>query len=175
MKKFVIIGSGGSGKSTLAKKLGEMLSIEVHHLDAIFWKPGWISTPKDEQIAVQEELISHDNWIIDGNYGGTIDIRLQAADTIIFVDLSRWICMTRVLKRRFQYRNKKRLDMAEGCEERISLEFLKWVWEYPAKRKPKIMEKLRRLSNEKEIVILKSPNDVREYLANVELLKYQKR
>lgn len=171
MKKIVLIGSGGSGKSTLAKKLGEILSIEVHHLDAIFWKPGWISTPKEKQKAVQEELISHDSWIIDGNYGGTIDIRLQAADTIIFIDLSRWICIIRVLKRRFQYHNKKRTDMAKGCEERVSLEFLKWVWEYPAKQKPKILEKLRRLSNEKKIVFLKSPNDVREFLANVESLK----
>jgi len=170
MKKIVIIGSGGSGKSTLASKLGDILSIEVHHLDAIFWKPGWISTPKDEQKAVQQELIGHDSWIIDGNYGGTIDIRLQAADTIIFVDLSKWICIIRVLKRRFQYRNKKRSDMAEGCEERVSVEFLKWVWEYPAKQKPKILEKLRRLSNEKKIIILKSPNDVREFLAGVELL-----
>lgn len=138
MKKIVLIGSGGSGKSTLARKLGEILSIKVHHLDAIFWKPGWISTPKGEQIAVQEELISHESWIIDGNYSGTIDIRLKAADTIIFVDLSRWVCVIRVLKRRFQYRSKTRPDMAEGCEERVSLQFMKWVWEYPEKQKPKI-------------------------------------
>ncbi|GGD86041.1 hypothetical protein GCM10010911_50540 [Paenibacillus nasutitermitis] len=121
MKRIVLIGSGGSGKSTLARELGRILSIDVHHLDAIFWKPGWISTPKNEQKDVQEKLVSHTSWIIDGNYGGTIDIRLQAADTIIFFDLSRWICLIRVLKRRFQYRNMKRTDMAEGCEERISL------------------------------------------------------
>lgn len=154
----------------LARELGRILSIEVHHLDAIFWKPGWISTPKNEQKDIQEELVSGTSWIIDGNYGGTIDIRLQAADTIIFFDLSRWICMIRVLKRRFQYRNKKRTDMAEGCEERVRLEFLKWVWEYPEKQKPKILEKLHRLPNEKEIIILKSPKDVREFIANVELL-----
>ena len=171
MKRIVLIGSGGSGKSTLARELGRILSIEVYHLDAIFWKPGWISTPKYEQKAVQEELVSHTSWIIDGNYGGTIDIRLQAADTIIFIDLPRWICMIRVLKRRFQYRNKKRMDMAEGCKERVSLEFLKWVWEYPDKQKPKILEKLKRLSNEKKIIILKSPKDVRDLISVVELLK----
>ncbi|OME87883.1 topology modulation protein [Paenibacillus sp. FSL A5-0031] len=168
MKKIALIGSGGSGKSTLASKLSRILSIKVHHLDSIFWKPGWISTSKNEQKVVQEELISHDSWIIDGNYGGTLDIRLQAADTIIFVDLSRWICIVRVLKRRFQYRNKKRMDMAEGCEERVSLEFLKWVWEYPDKQKPKITEKLQRLSNEKKIIILKSRKDVREFVAKLE-------
>jgi adenylate kinase family enzyme len=168
LKKIILIGSGGSGKSTLASQLGKILSIEVYHLDAIFWKPGWISTPKDEQKAVQAELVSRDSWVIDGNYGGTIDIRLQAADTVIFLDLSRWICLSRVLKRSFQYRNKKRTDMAEGCEERINLKFLKWVWEYPVKHKPKILDKLRMLSKETKVVVLKSPNDVRKFIANVE-------
>jgi adenylate kinase family enzyme len=132
MKKVILIGSGGSGKSTLARKIGEILSIEVYHLDAIFWKPGWIGTPKEEQKAVQEELTSRKSWIIDGNYGSTMDIRLQAADTIIFFDLSKWVCLYRVLKRRFQYRNKKREDMGEGCEERIDFRFLKSSIDYKA-------------------------------------------
>ncbi|MFB5677742.1 DNA topology modulation protein [Paenibacillus terreus] len=171
MKKIILIGSGGSGKSTLAQKLGEILFIEVYHLDAIFWKPGWIATPKEEQKAVQKELTSRKSWIIDGNYGSTMDIRLQAADTIIFLDLSKWVCLYRVLKRRFQYRNKKREDMGEGCEERIDFRFLRWVWEYPEKHKPQILEKLNRLSKEKEIIILKSRNDVQELLERVKLLK----
>jgi adenylate kinase family enzyme len=170
MKKIVLVGSGGSGKSTLARQLGEILSIDVYHLDAIFWKPGWIATPKDEQKAVQEELVNRDSWIIDGNYGGTMTIRLEAADTIIFVDLSKWICIFRVLKRRFQYRNIKRTDMAEGCEERINFKFLRWVWDYPTKQKPKIVDNLRRLSKEKKVIVLRSRSDVREFLASVEIL-----
>jgi adenylate kinase family enzyme len=170
MKKIVLVGSSGSGKSTLARQLGEMLSIDVYHLDAIFWKPGWIATPKDEQKAVQEELVNRDSWIIDGNYGGTMTIRLEAADTIIFVDLSKWICIFRVLKRRFQYRNIKRTDMAEGCEERINFKFLRWVWDYPTKQKPKIVDNLRRLSKEKKVIVLRSRSDVREFLASVEIL-----
>lgn len=84
MKKIAIIGSGGSGKSTLARDLGEILYIEVLHLDSLFWKPNWVGVPKVEQKKVQHELIKREEWIIDGNYGGTIDIRLNAADTIIF-------------------------------------------------------------------------------------------
>jgi adenylate kinase family enzyme len=170
MKKIVLIGSGGSGKSTLARKLGEVLKIDVYHLDAILWKPGWVATPKNEQIAIQEKLINGDTWVIDGNYGGTMDIRLQAADTIIFISLSRWICLYRVLKRSFQYRNKEREDMAEGCEERINYQFIKWVWEYPIEQKPKIMEQLIRLSKEKTVIVLNSPKDVRAFLAGVQLL-----
>jgi adenylate kinase family enzyme len=170
MRKIILIGSGGSGKSSLARQLGDILAIKVYHLDAIFWNPGWVGTPKEEQRKVQEELISRKSWIIDGNYGGTIDIRLQSADTIIFFDLSKWLCLYRVLKRRIQYHNKKRIDLAEGCEERIDLQFLKWVWEYQEKQKPKILEKLHGLSQEKEIIILKSPKAVSEFLEKVKSL-----
>ncbi|MCM3782394.1 DNA topology modulation protein [Neobacillus mesonae] len=167
MKKIMLIGSGGSGKSSLARQLGDVLGIEVYHLDALFWNPGWVAAPKEEQKRVQSELVNAESWIIDGNYGGTMDIRLQAADTIIFLDLSRWTCLYCVLKRRFQFHNKKRLDRAEGCEERISLHFLRWVWDYPEKQKPVIIEKLRRLSEEKEILILKSPKSVKQFLKNI--------
>ena len=82
MKKIVLIGSGGSGKSTLAKQLGEKLKINVYHLDALFWKPNWVGVPKDEQRMIQKDLVKRQEWIIDGNYGGTMEIRLNAADTI---------------------------------------------------------------------------------------------
>ena len=48
MRRIAIIGAGGAGKSTLARQLGEVLGIEVIHLDALFWKPGWVDTPRDE-------------------------------------------------------------------------------------------------------------------------------
>src|SRR5690242_17455985 len=95
MKKIILIGSGGSGKSTLARQLGNKLNIKVHHLDALFWKPNWEGVPREEQIAVQNNLIKDEKWIIDGNYGGTMDIRLNAADTIIFLDIHRTICIYR--------------------------------------------------------------------------------
>ena len=125
MKRIVIIGSGGAGKSTFARQLSEKLNIEVYHLDAILWKPNWVGTPRDEQKRIQYKLVEKESWIIDGNYGGTLDIRLNTADTIILLDIHRVICLYRAIKRTFQYRNKTRPDMAEGCEERFDLEFLK--------------------------------------------------
>ncbi|QFK70566.1 DNA topology modulation protein [Pradoshia sp. D12] len=137
MKKIMLIGSGGSGKSTLARQLGEKLNINVYHLDSLFWKPKWVGVPKEEQIQVQYELVTKEYWIIDGNYSSTMDIRINAADTIIFLDIPRTICIYRAFKRMFQYQNKTRPDMGEGCEERFSFEFLKWIWEYPKKQKTK--------------------------------------
>jgi adenylate kinase family enzyme len=167
MKKIVLIGSGGSGKSTMARQLGEKLNINVYHLDALFWKPNWVGVPKDEQRKVQNDLVKEEEWIIDGNYGGTMEIRLNTADTIIFLDIPRILCVFRAFKRILQYRNKTRPDMGEGCEERFSFEFFKWIWEYPKTKRPKILERFDQLSKEKKVIILKSPKDIHNFLEQV--------
>lgn len=167
MKRVILIGSGGSGKSTLARQLGDKLKLNVYHLDALFWKPNWVGVPKDQQRKVQEELVKKEEWIIDGNYGGTIDIRLNAADTIIFLDIKRSICVYRVLKRMIQYRNKTRPDMGAGCKDRIDLGFIKWVWGFPKTKRPEILKKLDSLSKEKHVIILKTPKQVQQFLQEV--------
>lgn len=164
MKKIAIIGSGGSGKSTLAIKLSNKLKIDVYHLDALLWKPNWIGVTREEQIIIQNELIKKDEWIIDGNYSGTIDLRLSAADTIIFLDIPRLICTFRVIKRFFKYRNKTRPDMVEGCKEKIDFNFIKWVWKFPKDKRPNLMKKIEKLLNGKEVIILKSLKEVRLFL-----------
>src|SRR5882724_2173258 len=114
MNKILIIGSGGAGKSTFAERLGQVLKIEVVHLDVLYWKPGWVETPKPEWRKTVAELVKRESWIIDGNYSGTFDIRLEACDTVIFLDVARAFCLWRVLKRWMLYRHGGRPDMAEG-------------------------------------------------------------
>ncbi|MGM0837358.1 MAG: DNA topology modulation protein [Bacillota bacterium] len=167
MKKVVLIGSGGSGKSTLARQLGEKLSINVYHLDALFWKPKWVGVPKSEQIKVQNDLVRKEEWIIDGNYGGTMETRLNAADTIIFLDLHRAICVYRAFKRLLKFRNKTRQDMGEGCEERFDLDFFKWIWNYPKTKKPQILDLLNQLSKDKQVIVLKSSKEVQQFIEKV--------
>ena len=169
MKRIIIIGSGGAGKSTLAKQFGEELKLPVHHLDAYYWKPGWTPTPNDEWDKFQETLVLNDKWIIDGNYGRTLDIRMKKADVIILLDFSRWITVFRVIKRRIMYHGKTRPDLNKDCPESLDMEFIKWVWNFRKTRIPGIIEKLRQYSKDKDktILILKSPKDVRQLLNNV--------
>ncbi|MGY3715851.1 DNA topology modulation protein [Sutcliffiella cohnii] len=164
MKKIILIGSGGAGKSTLAKHLGEKLGIKVFHLDALLWKPNWVGVPREEQIQVQNELVKNEQWIIDGNYGATMDIRLQAADTIILLDYHRTICVYRAFKRMVKYRKKTRPDMGEGCEERIDFSFIKWIWNYPKTKRPEVINKLKQLSKEKNVIVLTTPRETRKFL-----------
>ncbi|HEX8746193.1 MAG TPA: DNA topology modulation protein [Pyrinomonadaceae bacterium] len=165
MKKVLVIGPGGAGKSTLAARLGALLKIEVLHLDKFYWHAGWIETPKPEWRATVEEMLRGDAWIMDGNYSGTLDIRVQACDTVVFLDMPRTLCLWRVLKRALMYRRKSRPDMAEGCPEKLTMEFILWIWNYPRRSRPKIVRMLKANQGEKRIVRLRSQAEVESFLA----------
>ena len=166
----MVIGSGAAGKSTFARRLGKLLDIEVFHLDALYWNAGWVETPKDVWAKRVAELAAREAWIMDGNYSGTFDIRLRACDAIVFLDMPRLLCLRRVLKRSMIYRNRSRPDMGAGCNEKLDLEFLKfllWVWHYPKRTKPKIVDWMRENAGSKKVVWLRSPAEAERYLASV--------
>lgn len=96
-EKIMVMGvSAGAGKSTFAKELGEILNINVCHLDALFWEPGWIQTTTDQFKEAQRKFIHTSNeWIMEGNYTNTYDVRARNADTIIYLDLPLYVCLYR--------------------------------------------------------------------------------
>lgn len=164
MQRVAIIGSCGAGKSTLARSLGKKLNLPVIHLDAYYWQPGWQETNPDRWRERQQELSKGDRWIIDGNYGGTMDIRLTAADTIVWLDFKRYICLWRVFQRYLQYQGKVRPDMAAGCAERWNWEFMQYVWNFPKLHRPKIVDKLTEYQEDKQIIILQNSRQVLDWL-----------
>ncbi len=167
MNKVAVIGSGGAGKSTFSRKLGEKLNIPVYHLDTLYWKPGWVETPREQWKAVVENLASKEQWIIDGNYRNTMDIRLKNADTIIFLNMPTYLCIYSIFKRRFMYRGKTRPDMNEGCEEKMDMEFVRWVWNFNKSVRPEILKKLNECSKEKNVIILKSRAQVNKFTDSI--------
>jgi adenylate kinase family enzyme len=167
MRRILVIGSGGAGKSTLARRLGERLGIEVVHLDALYWRPGWVEPPKEfwrERVA---ELLRRDAWILDGNYGGTLEQRLAACDAVVFLDLPRTLCLWRVLGRALRHRGRSRPDMAPGCPERLTLDFLRWVWGYRTRTRPKVLRLLAAHAEGRQIVRLRSRAEVEDFLAGL--------
>ncbi|MFP4977285.1 DNA topology modulation protein [Paenibacillus sp. CN-4] len=165
--KIVVIGSPGSGKSTFAGTAGGLLHLPVHHLDAFYWKPGWVETPKEEWLEFTKQLVSEDSWIIDGHYGSTLELRMQAADVIVYFDLSPWVTTYRVIKRRIRYHGKTRPDLNEGCPESIDWAFVKYGWRFRQDRRPAILEKIGRLPSDKTVIILRSRAEVRRLLERI--------
>jgi adenylate kinase family enzyme len=167
MKKVLVIGSGGSGKTTFSKQLAARTGLPLIHLDQLFWRPGWDPTPDAEWDLVIAELSARDAWIMDGNYGRTIALRMSAADTVIFLDLPRRLCTWRIVKRQIRYAGRSRPDSAPGCPERLTWEFVCWVWTYPSRRRPEMIERLDAVRSTKNVLILKSQREVDDFLASL--------
>ena len=163
--RIMIIGSGGSGKSTLARQLGERLKLPVIHLDKEFWNSGWVETPCEEWREKQSTLFDGEAWIADGNYIGGMDLRLERADTAIFLDFGRLVCICSVIKRRLKNRGKTRPDMAEGCPEKIDFEFLKWIWQFPKKTRPDILKNMTKYTGV-DWMVVRNRREIKRCLKN---------
>jgi adenylate kinase family enzyme len=163
MKRVLIIGSGGAGKSTLARRLGRETGIEVIHLDKLYWRPNWTEPSKDEWKRTVSAELAKDSWIIDGNFGGTMEMRLKACDAVVFLDLPRAVCLGRVLKRRISCGKNGRPDMAEGCNEKLDLKFLGWVWNFGRDTKPRIEFRLREFARDIPVFRLRSAREANAF------------
>ncbi|TDP28220.1 hypothetical protein DFR75_1186 [Nocardia ignorata] len=100
----MIIGCGGSGKTHLANQLAGLHELPLTHLDAVYYDTDWNPLPSEKFRAIQQRIVAGPRWLIEGNYAGTLPIRLAAADTVIFLDLPAITCITGVLQRRWRYR-----------------------------------------------------------------------
>lgn len=136
MNRIAVLGCGGSGKTTLANRLGTTLGLPVTHLDAIYYDPHWNPLPQDTFAAVQRELVAAPRWVIDGNYATTLPIRLAAADTVLFLDLSAATCLLGVLRRHLRYRGAQ--DGRDGVYDRANRGFLRYVCGYRRSMAPRV-------------------------------------
>ena len=168
MKRILVIGHPGAGKSIFTSKLGMKTGLPVIHLDQVFWRPGWVQTPKNEWRQQTEMLVDRDEWIIDGSYDRTLDIRLMRADTVIFLDYPRFLCMWRVVKRIAGSFGKVRPDMADGCPEKIDLGFLRFVWNYRRDRYPIVLKCLQTHYANGDLIVFKHPANAMQFLNEAE-------
>ena len=163
-QRIVILGSSGGGKSTLARQLGESLDLPVVHLDRLFWKPGWVESPRAEFDARVLEVTATECWVIDGNYSRTLPARIERADLIIYIEISRYRALWRVMRRWRSSLGRTRPDMGEGCPERIDFGFLSFVWHYPNRRGPEHRQMAEDAGAAgKTLVVLKAGREVSEF------------
>lgn len=165
MKRVLILGCPASGKSTLARELAHLTGLPLVHLDRIFWKPNWVQASEEEFHTTLAAELRKPSWIIDGNYGRTIADRLEFADTAILLDFPRWLCLSRAAKRSAFGWGRARPDMGDECREKFDPEFFHFIWRFGEDHRPKVLSALGRFSGAK--VVLRSPSEVRKYLASL--------
>ena len=152
MKRVVILGRGASGKSTLAVRLGEITRLQVIELDTVFWRAGLVTTPRDEWVIAQERLVAEQRWIMDGDLGpyDAIEIRLRAADTILFLDFSVMRCGWRAIRR-----SRERAD------------FWRWLVTYRWQNRPILMKAIANHAAKADLHVFRNPKAVRGFVAGL--------
>ncbi|MCC8968273.1 DNA topology modulation protein [Bradyrhizobium sp. Pear76] len=169
MQRALVMGSSGSGKSTFARRLSTMTGIPSVSIDALFWKPGWVESDKDEFERRVIDAAREPRWIMDGNYmrHGAGELRRELSDTIIWFDLPRSTCMLGILGRIAGSYGQVRPEMAEGCPEKIDLEFFRYVWTYRRQQRPKLIEYFAGLRPDQSLVCFTDRTQADIYLESV--------
>ena len=159
MNKIIVVGCPGSGKSRFSKELHKITGIPLYHLDMMYWNRDKTTVEKNLFRERLSKALEGSEWIIDGNYGSTMELRLAACDTVIFLDYPVEICLDGIRERR----GKPRDDMP-WIETEEDSEFIEFVKNFSEQSRPRIIELLENHSD-KNILIFTSREQADEFLA----------
>ena len=163
MKKIMIIGCPGSGKSTFSRALHQKTGIPLYHLDMMNWNSDRTTVEKSVFLERLSSAVRNNEWIIDGNYGSTIELRLQACDTVIFLDYPLEVCLSGIRERR----GKARSDMPwVENENEEDAEFIGFIKSFSSQSRPSILELLKKYSH-KDIYIFKNRDEADAFLDKI--------
>lgn len=176
LERIVVVGTSGSGKSTLARQLGELLGIPAIEMDALFWNQYWTPTPLS---AFRERVtlaLDTDAWVVDGNYSKVRDLTWERADTLVWLDYSLWVVMSRLLRRTLT-RIISKEELWSGNRESITNSFFRkdsillWALQTHQKNRNTYTDLIRQpIYKHLNIVRLRSPRATRAWLAELRKL-----
>ena len=158
-KRVAVIGCPGGGKSTFSRALRDRVRLPLYHLDAIYWRDDRTHLSREEFYPLMREIIAREEWIMDGNYGSTMEWRISACDLLIFLDYPAEVCLAGVRARRGQ----KRSDMP-WVEEGDDEEFLAFIRAFETESRPRILELMERYP-EKTVITFRTRAEADKYLA----------
>jgi len=170
VKRIWIAGSAGSGKTTLANLLGKKMNIPVYHRDLITWDENDNIRSEEEQVLMLKEITKNQTWIFEGARftASRIDGRLDKCDTIIYLNINRFICLYRGLKRGYLHSKDATIPKVE--KQPFRFEHIKGVLiDYPKKSE----QRLNILSEAKQrgiaVFILNNRNEVKNFYNKIKL------
>ena len=131
--KIMVIGCPGGGKSTFARALGEVAKLPVYHLDMLFWNADKTTVDRETFLSRLGNVLEKDQWIIDGNYSFSMEMRLRECDAVFFLDYPAEVCLDGVRTRM----GKPRPDMP-WIEQEYDEEFIQFIKNFKTERCPQI-------------------------------------
>jgi adenylate kinase family enzyme len=166
MKKVAVFGNAGGGKSTLSKQLSDITELPLYVLDKLQYQPGGIEVPHEEYLRSHQLILEQERWIIDGF--GSIDTlweRLNAADTLVFIDLPLYIHGWWVTKRFLT----SAINPPEGYPEnspivKSALRSYRVLWLCHQRLTPKYRKFIDQVRSAKQVYHLRSPKQIRQFL-----------
>ena len=162
MQKVIVIGCPGSGKSTFSKALHDSTGLPLYHLDRMNWNADGTNVPKHTFMERLHQALEKESWIIDGNYGSTMELRMQFCDTVFFLDYPPDVCIAGIKSRK----GKERTDIPCTTLEDEDHEFVEFIKNYNSVSRPAVMELLQKYSY-KRIIIFENRSDANEFLSQI--------
>lgn len=159
MTKVIIIGSSGAGKSTFARKLRDKTNLPLYYLDMIWHKPDKTNISEKEFDAILNDIVGRKNWIIDGNYQRTLEMRLRECDTVFLLDFPVEICLSGAESRI----GTKREDLP-WTEMEFDSGFRQWIKDFPENILPDIYRLLENYNG--NLIVFHSRSETEDYLKN---------
>ena len=151
MQKVLVIGCSGAGKSTFARRLRDRTGLPLYYLDRLWHKPDRTNVTREAFDRGLAQWLARPAWILDGNYSRTLPQRLEACDTVFFLDFPLEVCLAGVENRR----GVQRPDMP-WVEEELDAEFLQYILDFGQAQLPAIRAMLEPYRGRRQILTFRS-------------------
>ena len=162
MKKIIVIGSPGAGKSVFSQKLKNVTKLPLYHLGMLYHKKDGTHISKEELEEKLKIIFKEEQWIIDGNYQRTLELRLKECDTVFLLDYPTEICIKGA-----ESRVGTKRDDLPWIEEKLDEEFKKTIIDFSKIKLPEIYRLLDKYKDNKDIIIFKTREESDNYIKNL--------
>lgn len=162
MKRVLVLGCPGSGKTYFSKRLAQKTNLPLVHIDNIYWNKDKVSCSREELINRLKPILAQEEWILDGNYHQTLELRLERCTDVFFLNLPREVCVRGMKERIGVVRD----DIPWVESEEDAEELIEWTKDYEEKTRPIELELLKKYPKI-NVVEFSSQSEMDEYLKNL--------